>query len=81
MKVELSNYHLNIKGRREIKGQNIEQYVLDLALYANLEIESTEYSGKGNQFYNITLYGTNAQLYAMLIMLQNQHTDAHYTIH
>lgn len=81
MKVELSNYHLNIKGRREIKGQDIELYVLHLALSANLEVESTEYSGKGNQFYSITLKGTNAHLYAMLIMLQNEHTDAHYTIH
>ena len=81
MKIELSNNQLIIKGRRSIKGQNIEQYVTDLANYADLNILSTKYSGKGNQFYRIVLNGTNDRLYAMLIMIQNEHTDAHYTIH
>ena len=81
MKIELSNNQLIIKGRRSIKGQNIEQYVTDLAIYADLNILNTKYSGKGNQFYRIVLNGTNDRLYAMLIMLQNEHTDAHYTIH
>lgn len=81
MKVELSYNQLNIKGRRIIKGVDIEDYVSGLALYANLDLVSSEYSGKGNQFYSITLKGTNDQLYGLLIMLQNEHTDAHYTIH
>jgi len=81
MKIELSANQMNIKGRRSIKGMNLEEYVLDLAFYANLDLVSNEYSGKGNQFYSITLHGTNEQLYAMLIMMQNEHDDAHYTIH
>lgn len=81
MKIELSNNKMNIKGRCFIKTANIEAYILRLSLYANLDVEDIEYSGKGNQFYSITLNGTNDQLYAMLIMMQNEHTDAHYTIH
>jgi hypothetical protein len=81
MKIELSNNQINIKGRRSIKGMNLEEYVLGLALYANLILVSNEYSGKVNQFYSITLKGTNERLYEMLIMMQNEHTDAHYTIH
>ena len=81
MKIELYNNQMNIKGRKFIKGSNIEGYVLQLSLYAGLDVVDIEYSGKGNQYYSITLKGTNDQLYAMLIMMQNEHDDAHYTIH
>lgn len=81
MIIELSNNQMIIKGRRKAKGHNLEQYVNDLVFYAGLDIVDNDYSGKGNQFYSIALKGTNDQLYAMLIMLQNEHKDAHYTIH
>lgn len=80
MKVELFNNQVNIKGRRKIQGNDIEQYILDLAMYANLDLVSNEYSGKGDQFYSITLNGTNDKLYGLLIMIQNVCVDAHYAI-
>ena len=43
MKVELSSNQLNIKGRRKVKGNDIERYVMDLACYAGLEIIENEY--------------------------------------
>jgi len=80
MKVELFNNEVNIKGRRKIQGNDIEQYILDLAMYANLDLVSNEYSGKGDQFYSITFHGTNDKLYGFMIMVQNVSVDAHYTI-
>lgn len=80
MKVELFNNEVNIKGRRKIQGNDIEQYILDLAMYANLDLVSNEYSGKGDQFYSIKLNGTNDKLYGFLIMVQNASAEAHYTI-